>query len=161
MNQRYSINVDECQDFAGSSKELAAKDVIIDKHGNYHIVIGDRSYNCRVLSCDMSSKVLEIDIEGAIHKVVIRDDYDQLVEQMGLNNISAAKVSNIAAPMPGMVLEISVEEGAEVKAGEKILILEAMKMENILKAPVDCVISSILVNKGDAVEKNQILIELD
>ena len=61
--------------------------------------------------------------------------------------------------MPGMVLNILVAEGQEVKKGEALIILEAMKMENILKSPTDGVIKKIAINKGVAVEKNQILIQ--
>ncbi len=61
--------------------------------------------------------------------------------------------------MPGMVLNILVKEGDEVKKGDTLLILEAMKMENSLKATADGVIKKIVAVKGTAVEKNQILIQ--
>ncbi len=62
--------------------------------------------------------------------------------------------------MPGLILEISVSEGQEVKEGDALLVLEAMKMENVLTAPKDGVIQAITVKKGDAVEKKQLLIEM-
>ena len=61
--------------------------------------------------------------------------------------------------MPGMVLNILVTEGQEVKKGDALIVLEAMKMENILKSPTDGVIKKIAINKGVAVEKNQLLIQ--
>ena len=66
---------------------------------------------------------------------------------------------SIKAPMPGLILEINVKVGQEVKEDEPLLILEAMKMENIITSPRDGIIKSISVNKTDAVEKNQLLIE--
>ena len=75
-----------------------------------------------------------------------------------MDNLAAAKVNEIKAPMPGLVLDIRVAEGDEVKKGDSILVLEAMKMENIIKSPTDGIIKKINVKKGIAVEKNQVLI---
>jgi biotin carboxyl carrier protein len=69
----------------------------------------------------------------------------------------AAKISEIKAPMPGMVLKVLVEEGAEVKKGENLFVLEAMKMENIIKSPADVTVKTIKIRPGDKVEKGQIL----
>jgi biotin carboxyl carrier protein len=61
--------------------------------------------------------------------------------------------------MPGLVLSVLVSAGQEVKKGDKLLVLEAMKMENIIKAGGDGVVAQIMVNQGQAVDKNQTLIE--
>ena len=82
-----------------------------------------------------------------------------MLEKLGMNKTSAAAVQDIKAPMPGLVIELKVEEGQEIKAGDPLIILEAMKMENIIKSPREGVIKSILVKKGQSVEKNQILIK--
>ena len=71
---------------------------------------------------------------------------------------SAVKVNEIKAPMPGLVVKVLVEPQHEVKKGDPVLILEAMKMENIIKSPCDGVIKSINTSKGSAVEKNHTLI---
>ena len=63
--------------------------------------------------------------------------------------------------MPGMVLQINVTEGQLVHAGDKILILEAMKMENSILVQADAVIKRIAITRGQAVEKGQVLIELE
>ena len=63
--------------------------------------------------------------------------------------------------MPGLVLEIQVQAGQTVSKGDTLLILEAMKMENVLKAAADGVIKSIHVQKGAAVEKGALLLELE
>ena len=61
--------------------------------------------------------------------------------------------------MPGMVLNILVTEGQDIKKGDPLIVLEAMKMENVLKSPTDGIVKKINVNKGIAVEKNQVLIQ--
>jgi biotin carboxyl carrier protein len=82
-----------------------------------------------------------------------------LLEKMGISAANAGKVNNIKAPMPGLIITLKVAVGDTVKAGDQLLILEAMKMENILKSPGDGVVKKIKVKKGDSVEKNQVLIE--
>ena len=62
--------------------------------------------------------------------------------------------------MPGLVLKVLVNEGQEFKKGDNLLVLEAMKMENILKAPVDGTVKGIKIKAGDKVEKNEVLLLL-
>lgn len=67
----------------------------------------------------------------------------------------------VDAPMPGNILDIKVSNGASVKAGEVLVILEAMKMENDIVAPQDGTVASVNVNKGDTVEAGQTIITLN
>jgi len=67
----------------------------------------------------------------------------------------------LRAPMPGLVLRVSVEPGQRVVAGTGIVVLEAMKMENELRATVGAVVRAVKVNPGEPVEKGQILVEFD
>ncbi len=74
---------------------------------------------------------------------------------------AAAEVEKIvAAPMPGLVVRIDVEVGQAVKAGQGVVIVEAMKMENELKAPADGVVARIGVETGQTVEKGATLVVL-
>lgn len=57
----------------------------------------------------------------------------------------------VTSPLPGVIIEVSVKEGQAVKAGQKIAVIEAMKMENEIPAPADGTITAVLVNKGDSV----------
>ncbi|MCE3258805.1 MAG: acetyl-CoA carboxylase biotin carboxyl carrier protein subunit, partial [Bacteroidetes bacterium] len=89
----------------------------------------------------------------------LKDKYDELLHTLGLDNLATKKVSEIKAPMPGMVLNVLVGEGTAVKKGDALIILEAMKMENILKSPADGIVKKVIATKGNAVEKNQVLIQ--
>lgn len=73
----------------------------------------------------------------------------------------AAGSVSVDAPMPGNILDIKVSNGASVKAGDVLLILEAMKMENEIVAPQDGTVASVNVNKGDTVEAGQTLVSLN
>jgi biotin carboxyl carrier protein len=61
--------------------------------------------------------------------------------------------------MPGLIVDLRVKAGDKVKPGDALLILEAMKMENMIKASAESIVKSVKVVKGDSVEKNQVLIE--
>ncbi len=80
---------------------------------------------------------------------------------MGLGGLNNAKISELKAPMPGMVLKVFVDEGTRVQKGDNLFILEAMKMENIIKSPTDTVIRSVKIKHGDKVEKGQILLHFE
>lgn len=70
---------------------------------------------------------------------------------------TAVSGTQITSPMPGTILKLNVAEGQAVKAGDVVLILEAMKMENEIVAPCDGTIKQILVSKGSTVDTDQIL----
>ena len=86
---------------------------------------------------------------------------DELLKSMGLEGALTPKINDLKAPMPGLVLDVMVASGTEVKKDEPLMILEAMKMENILKSPGDAVVKSIEIEKGNAVDKNQVLIHFE
>lgn len=73
---------------------------------------------------------------------------------------AAAGSVKVDAPMPGNILDVKVSNGAAVKAGQVLVILEAMKMENEIVAPQDGTVASININKGDTVEAGQTIITL-
>jgi biotin carboxyl carrier protein len=126
---------------------------------HYHIIESDKSFNAEVIKADYENKSFKIRVNGQNFDICIKDKFDDLLEKLGMKQASALKVKEIKAPMPGLIIDIKVTEGALVKPGEPLLILEAMKMENILKSPTEGTIKSIKVKKGDTVEKNQILIQ--
>ena len=66
----------------------------------------------------------------------------------------------VHAPMPGLIVDITVESGQVVKQGDTLIILESMKMQNELKSPVEGVVRTIHVEAGQAVDKNDLLAEI-
>ena len=128
-------------------------------HNQYHILKDDQSFSVEVLSVETETKTVRLKINGHIHAVQVKDRFDLLLEKMGMSNAAASKVNNIKAPMPGLIVGISIQPGDVVTKGDTILILEAMKMENIIKAPGDGMVKSIKIQKGDRVEKGQVLVE--
>jgi Acetyl/propionyl-CoA carboxylase, alpha subunit len=147
--------------FFFTREQVQQMDVVATAANSFHLLHKHRSVNARIVYADATHKHLTIDIEGEKFTVVIKDSLNQLLEQMGWNAAAAKKVKEIKAPMPGLVLEVSVTEGQQVHDGDRIAILEAMKMENSLFIHVDAVIKKVLVKAGQAVEKGQVLVELE
>ena len=129
--------------------------------GRYHVLRDNISYHAEILHTDYNTKSFTIKVNGSVYEVQLADQYDQLVNRLGLAVVSQLKIREVRAPMPGLVLDISVQAGQAVSKGDPLLILEAMKMENVLKSPGDGVVKKILVARGEAVEKNSLLIEMD
>jgi biotin carboxyl carrier protein len=139
--------------------ELFEWDFVKISEDNFHVLHKNKSYRIEVVKVDRATKSLQFKINNKIHTVEVKDKFDLLLEKMGMANGASAKINNIKAPMPGLVIDLKVKIGDTVKAGDPLLILEAMKMENILKSPGDGTIKTVKTKKGDSVEKGQVLIE--
>jgi len=139
------------QPFAWDVAELGA--------GRFHILHEGRSYNAEVVSADFATKNIVLKINGQRVELQAKDRFDLLLERLGMSNAAAAKVNELKAPMPGLIVDVRVQPGQAVQKGDPLLVLEAMKMENILKAPADGTVSSIKVNLRDNVQKGQVLVQ--
>lgn len=151
---------------AGFSKgRINAKDFVWDvqkideKH--FSIIKDKRSYVAEILKADYSEKAFFLKVNGKKLKLKVEDQYDQLLKKLGMEDLASSKVDKLIAPMPGLVLNIKIKVGQTVGKDEQLIVLEAMKMENILKSPTEGTIKNIAVNQGDAVEKNQLLVEFE
>jgi biotin carboxyl carrier protein len=136
-------------------------DLLEIKDGKFHILQDNQSFNATVLEANYETKTFSIKINKNVYEVSLKDKFDLLVEKLGFSNMTVQKVNNIKAPMPGLVLDILVQVGDVLVKGDSVLILEAMKMENVIKAEGDAVVKSIEIAKGTPVEKNQILVEFE
>lgn len=126
----------------------------------FHLVHNHKTYTIEVLEKNIAEKTLLLRINGRSYLAQAEDELDKLLKQLGMSAGSSAKVNNIKAPMPGLILQVLVAEGQAIQKGDSLLILEAMKMENVIKSPGEGVIKAIKVQQGAPVDKNQILIDL-
>lgn len=159
QGRSFNITDDENKIFIDNKPVKA--DILEYKKGKFHILIDNHSYSAEVLMADKETKTCIIKIGHSTLTVHLKDKYDILLQEIGLDIVAGKKVNDIKAPMPGMVLHVMVENGQKIKKGDAIVVLEAMKMENILKSPTDGVIKKIHVSMGDKVEKNQVMVNLD
>ena len=136
-------------------------DVVDVKEKRYSVIKNNQSYQVEVLAINKKEKSCAVKVNGLIFRLNIKDKYDELLQHLGMDNLSNNKVSDLKAPMPGLVLDISTAQGETVKKGDALFILEAMKMENIIKSPTDGIIKDIAVDKGETVEKNQVILNFE
>jgi len=106
---------------------------------------------------DKENKLVIVRIEGKKFAVQIKEPVDLMLDKLGISIKSTKKVNNLKAPMPGLVIKILAEQGKHYKAGDALMILEAMKMENVFKAAADVTIKAIEITERQTVEKGQIL----
>jgi biotin carboxyl carrier protein len=123
------------------------------------VFYGDKVTEVEVL--EQKDKQLQLKVNQKIVNVSVKDEMDQLLERLGMDASMTEVVNEVNAPMPGGILNIMVESGQTVSTGEPLVILEAMKMENIIKSPVDATIAQVMVKKGENVEKGQTLIKFE
>ena len=161
MDKNYKVKVNDSLEFEFSEEEIASLDTQKTSDKHYHLLKDNRSFSAEIFKPDFLNRSYEIKINSNIYTVKINNDLDQLIDDMGLSLGSAQQINDIKAPMPGLILEVNVKKGDEVKEGDYLLVLEAMKMENTLTAPRDGVVKSVTVSKSDTVEKNQLLIEME
>lgn len=136
-------------------------DIVEISKNHFHILYKNRSYNAEVLSADYQAKSFLLSLNKKQIVVNVKDRFDMLLEQLGMTDAKSTKVNDLKAPMPGLIVAIQVQVGESIKKGDSLLILEAMKMENVLKATGDGKVKSIKVNSKQNVEKNQVLIEFE
>ena len=136
-------------------------DIIEIKNNSFHIIKDHRSYKAEIIKADFGEKKFVISVNGNKYDLEVKDRFDELLHRLGFDKLDVNKINEIKAPMPGLVLNIMIKEGSKVKKGEPVLVLEAMKMENILKSPCDGIVKSCNVEKGKSVEKNEVLIRFE
>jgi biotin carboxyl carrier protein len=125
---------------------------------NQIILDNNKSKLVSVKGVDHELKRYQIQIDGRIYQVQISDAVDQQILKMNLKSKKSNQLKELRAPRPGLVRQVNVKVGDQVDAGDSLFILEAMKMENILKSPVNGTVSDLFVKPGESVEKNQILL---
>tara|TARA_Y100000991_G_scaffold10742_1_gene7577 strand:- start:284 stop:664 length:381 start_codon:yes stop_codon:yes gene_type:complete len=101
---------------------------------------------------------LVIRINGVRREVRVLDERAKLLEKMGMSVSAGSSSGDIKAPMPGKVLQVLVQPGDAVEEGQALLVLEAMKMENMIKAVAAGTVSEVPIAEGEAVEKGALLV---
>ena len=132
---------------------------------NFHLTINGKRYAVSA-ERDPVSHDLDITIDGKTHRVEIEEE--EAASAAAPRPSAARRPSpkptasggKILAPLPGVVLSVEVAPGDAARAGDTLLVLEAMKMENVISADSDCTIQAVHVQKGDKVEASQLLMEI-
>lgn len=148
-------------EFDVSLNDISKLDITAVSNSNYHLLYDNKSFSCKILDSNFNKKAYQVSVNNTTYTIEISNDLDILIQDMGFSVGTKKAITSITAPMPGLILEINVKVGQDIKENDTLLILEAMKMENSITSPINGVIKAIHSKKGDAVDKNQLIIEFE
>ena len=132
---------------------------------NFHLTINGKRYAVSV-ERGPGSNELDVTVDGETHRVGVEEEEKAASPAPRPSAArtpsprSASVGGKILAPLPGVVLSVEVSPGDSARAGDTLLVLEAMKMENVIQADSDCVVQAVHVAKGDKVDASQLLMEV-
>ena len=159
MNHKVKVN--STSNFDIKDSDISKLDVEKISESKYHILQNSKPFKAELVDSNFNRKKYTVKINNHNYSVDISNPLDLLINKMGFTFGTTKHVNSIKAPMPGLILDIHVKEGQEVKEDEGLLILEAMKMENVITSPRDGVIKYVNIDKGDAIDKGHLLIEFE
>ncbi len=160
-SEELTFNIDFSDDKTKIDGQGFEYDLSKISQNKYHILHKGSSYDIEIQSFNRSDKTISLLINSVSYSFKVNDKLDVMLQDMGMSVLDADTLDDVKAPMPGLVLDIFVSPGDAIKKGDSLLILEAMKMENIIKSSGNGTVKAINVSKQDAVEKNQVLIEVE
>ncbi len=161
MSENYTTKVNNSAEFNIKKQQVADLDAVKNSENTYHILQNNMPFSAKIVTSNFNKKSYTVKVNNNTYTVAISDATDQLIKDMGFTVGASKQVNEIKAPMPGLILDINVSVGDEIKEDDPLLILEAMKMENSILSPRNGIIKSVGVTKGDAVDKGVLLVEFE
>ncbi len=155
----YSIKTDKYTAQLDEVEDKESFKVLSMNEDQWVVQFKNTIHHCEILSFDPASKSYTILVDNQKVSFNLMDEVDRTVEDMGMNKVIQPVLDQLKAPMPGLVLNIRVSPGDEIEEGDTLLVLEAMKMENVIKATGKGTVKEIKVGQGDKVDKGQVLIQ--
>jgi biotin carboxyl carrier protein len=155
--QTFDVEINEDGRILVNSEERAVDFRVLRVGELYSMLVDHASYEAVVEVRDDEYQVL---IAGAMYEVKVTDERSRRLEGAFMAFGEGSGEVQMRAPMPGLIVRVSVEEGQEVAKGDTVVILESMKMENELKAPRDGTVHKINVAEGDNVQQNKVLVTI-
>jgi acetyl/propionyl-CoA carboxylase alpha subunit len=161
VNDKLSIDAEwtkNKKEFNGNPMDA---DIVEIRAAHFHIIHNLKSYSAEVISYNREDRSMLVKINGNKYTVTVKDEMDELLHKLGMDSSDQRASGDIKAPMPGLVLDVKVSAGQKISKGDAIIVLEAMKMENVLKASNGGIVKKVSVSKGDKVEKNQVMMVIE
>ncbi|MBI3968942.1 MAG: biotin/lipoyl-binding protein [Chloroflexi bacterium] len=161
-DQNYEVEItgepDELPAVRIDGEAVTADLVSVGKTGLYSLLLEGASYE---LLADFRDTDCEVVLGGEVYHAQVKDERTRLLDLLAPKDRALEGETPVKAPMPGLVKDVAVAPGDAVKAGQRLVILEAMKMENELRAPADGTVKSVNVTAGEAVEQGRLLLVLE
>lgn len=157
-NHTYRIERDKNGEFLVDGEALNIEHVPVP-NGTI-LRFANRSFTTHIERFPENGSPYQVNVNGRSLAVEVEDEKAALLRSLQSDKTTKLHSAQVRSPMPGKITRVLVSEGELIEAGQGVLILEAMKMENEIKAPSAGVVKSVRVKEADAVEKNAILIEI-
>jgi len=156
-DQQFEVEIKKDQQVDVNNQQLTADFQSVGDQPVYSLILDGDSYEASIYTTETGIQVL---LQGQLFEVQVEDERRQRLRQSSGSPQTRSGDIHINAPMPGIVIDIPVEEGQEVAGGDNVIILESMKMQNEIKAPRDGTVNRLRVKAGESVDQNQILLIL-
>lgn len=140
-----------------TNKDASTFDCKKISENSYSILIDNKVYN---VSTFINQNEYKIIINHKVYKVNVKDEADLFLQNTGININSDTNEGKIYAEIPGLISQIFVKKGDNVKLNQKLCILEAMKMENEITSPINGKIININCSKGSSIDKGKLIMEI-
>lgn len=157
-NDEYSFKLDENDNITYAEKKLKPKIEYTDD-GFTFMCVNDLKYPVEIISNHQNE--YELLVNGVSYSFSVETPFSLQRKKILVSQASESPIIRLKAPMPGKILEVMVKTGDVVKAGDTLLILEAMKMQNAILASTKGIIKKVLIKEGDTTSKSDLLIELE
>ena len=161
VNDAFDFTLEEQAEGILLNGELKKTDWVKVNEHVFQVLYQGQSIQVFVEQVNVAAKTIQLKINGKKTITQLTSNLDRLLKEMGFDNLTGQQTSEIKAPMPGWIHSILTEEGEEVQKGDGLLILEAMKMENVIKSPANGIVKKINVGQGESVEKNTLLMSFE
>ena len=130
---------------------------LIDQQHLYSLLLDNASYEALIHEREGEYWVF---LRGYLFTVQVEEERERRLREASGGRLGPTGEVAVKAPMPGLIVAVPVQEGQPVRKGEKLVLLESMKMQNEILAPRDGVVKAVRVRPGQSVEQNQILVVL-
>jgi biotin carboxyl carrier protein len=142
-------------------ENLPFPNLVWDGNRFFSFELYGKRFNAEVMKSNLDLGSITLKINHRIFEITRKRPINEIISQLGLDKMAEKKLLLVKSPMPGKVLEIKIQVGQLIVTGDALLTLEAMKMENVLKAEGTGKVKQIVVAVNDTVEKDTILIEFE
>jgi biotin carboxyl carrier protein len=126
--------------------------------GVFDVRMGNRNVRIERMDGPDHKGNITVRVNGVVQTLQVLNQQQLLLESMGMTPGAETQQKHVESPMPGKILQVMVSPGAEVVEGDSLLVLEAMKMENVIRAPRAGIIEEVQARVGVAVEKAAVLV---
>ncbi len=153
----YEIEINEEGEILADGERLPAGFQAVAEQAVYSLLLGNRSFEAHI---SPGQEGLDVLLRGQLYEVSVEDERQRLLRKATGGDVAQKGEYQLKAPMPGLIVDVPVQEGDQVTKGQNLVILESMKMQNELKSPRDGIIGRVRVSSGDSVKQSSVLLTL-